>query len=125
MERSLRTPLLHLRLNRKPNNFLNLYQYMVEGAEKDDGCKDEWSMQMWDTLSVVIYLRRTAWQSVRSRASGMHSNIVVDTLLVSTAAGLIVVLPFVLIDNFSFALDISNWPGMSLLFSATPEPSVD
>jgi hypothetical protein len=52
-------------------------------------------------------------------------NIVVDTLLVSTAAGLIAVLLFVLIDNFKLCLDISNWPGMSLLFSATPEQSVD
>jgi hypothetical protein len=43
-------------------------------------------------------------------------NIVLGTSLVSTAAGVIVVLPFFLIDNLSFALDISNWLGISLLF---------
>jgi VIT1/CCC1 family predicted Fe2+/Mn2+ transporter len=43
-------------------------------------------------------------------------NIVLGTLLVSTAAGVIVVLPFFLIGDLSFALDISNWLGISLLF---------
>jgi hypothetical protein len=51
-------------------------------------------------------------------------NIVVDTLLVSTAAGL-VALPFVLIDNVKLCPGYIDWPGMSSLFSATPEPSVD
>ncbi|MDD1753651.1 MAG: VIT1/CCC1 transporter family protein [Methanotrichaceae archaeon] len=43
-------------------------------------------------------------------------NIILATFLISTAAGLIVVLPFFLTDNLSSALDVSNLMGISLLF---------
>ncbi|NPV61967.1 MAG: hypothetical protein HPY61_04940 [Methanotrichaceae archaeon] len=43
-------------------------------------------------------------------------NIVLGTSLISTVAGVIVVFPFYLIDDLSFALDVSNLLGISLLF---------
>lgn len=43
-------------------------------------------------------------------------NIILATFLVSMGAGLIVVLPFFLIDSLSSALDMSNLLGISLLF---------
>lgn len=42
--------------------------------------------------------------------------IVMGTLLLSTGAGLMVVLPFFLTDDLNSALNASNWMGISLLF---------
>ncbi len=42
--------------------------------------------------------------------------IILNTFLVSTIAGLIVILPFLLVDDLNFALDTSNLLGISLLF---------
>ncbi len=49
-------------------------------------------------------------------SAGDILNIILGTTLVSTVAGLTVILPFFLIEDMYFALTISNWLGISLLF---------
>ncbi len=54
---------------------------------------------------------------VKEKPSGWDIfNIVLGTFIVSTLAGLIIVIPFFLIDNLRLALDISNAFGIFLLF---------
>ncbi|WMW22081.1 hypothetical protein RE476_12010 [Methanolobus mangrovi] len=49
-------------------------------------------------------------------SAGDILNIILGTTLVSTVAGLTIILPFFLIEDMYFALTISNWLGISLLF---------
>ncbi|WP_319508593.1 hypothetical protein [uncultured Methanolobus sp.] len=49
-------------------------------------------------------------------SAGDILNIILGTTLVSTVAGLTVIIPFFLIEDMYFALTISNWLGISLLF---------
>lgn len=64
-----------------------------------------------------MIVKRLAEVGIKEKPSTRDTfNIVLSTFLISTVAGLIVVVPFFLIDNLSIALDISNMLGISLLF---------
>jgi hypothetical protein len=62
-------------------------------------------------------VKHLAEVGIREKPSARDSvNIILATFLISTIAGLIVVAPFLLMDDLSIALNISNMLGISLLF---------
>ena len=63
---------------------------------------------------LVLYLAAAGKKEMVSL--GDVFNIILGTTLVSTIAGLAVILPFFLIKDMYFALTVSNWMGISLLF---------
>ena len=64
-----------------------------------------------------LLVKHLAEVEIRGKPSTRDSlNIVLNTFLISTAAGFIVVFPFFLIDDLGTALYVSNLLGISLLF---------
>ena len=73
-----------------------------------------------DETRIELYrnlVRHLATNGVKTRIAPRDAlYIMAGTLFVSTVSGLIVVIPFFLVDNLRFALDISNCSGVFLLF---------
>jgi hypothetical protein len=73
---------------------------------------EENRMQLYHEL--VLHLAATGKKEIMSGRDAF--NIILGTLLISTGAGSIVILPFFLTEDLNSALNASNWLGISLLF---------